>query len=114
MAGRGGGAGRLAWLLPAWWLAPEAFSAFSPAGLRYVALQVLAAALGLLLFFRLQLRSEPVTLSFVGYAIALMAVLSSAALLGERLPLQLLPAGLLIAAGFWLIQRQPAVQEARP
>jgi drug/metabolite transporter (DMT)-like permease len=68
-------------------------------------LQVLAAAAGLTLFFQLQLRSEPVTMSFVGYVIALTAVLSGALLLGERLPLQLLPAALLIALGFWLIQR---------
>jgi drug/metabolite transporter (DMT)-like permease len=97
--------GAFAWLLPAWVLAPSGFNAISTDGTVFLALQVLAAAAGLTLFFQLQLRSEPVTMSFVGYVIALTAVLSGALLLGERLPLQLLPAALLIALGFWLIQR---------
>lgn len=100
-----------AWLLPSWALAPSAFNALSPDGTAILALQVLVAAAGLGLFFQLQLRSEPVTMSFVGYVIALTAVVSGALLFGERLPLKLLPAALLIAAGYWLVQRTAAPRQ---
>jgi len=104
--------GAFGWLLPAWALAPEPFSSLGEDGLIYLAFQVLAAAIGLSLFFQLQLRSEPVTMSFVGYVIALAAALSSALLLNERLPLQLMPAALLIGTGFWLVQRAPSTIQA--
>jgi len=48
-------------------------------------------------------------MSFVGYAIVLAAVVAGALLLGERLPVQLLPAALLIGLGFWLVQRTPSI-----
>ena len=104
--------GAVAWLLPAWAMAPARFSAVSGDGALFLGLQVLAAAGGLWLFFQLQLRSEPVTMSFVGYVIALTAVLTGALLLDERLPPQLLPAALLIGSGFWLIQRSAVVVKA--
>ncbi|MFG6433067.1 DMT family transporter [Roseateles sp. LYH14W] len=104
--GAAAASGAFAWLLPAWLLAPASFSAVTGPGLTYLFLQVLMAAIGLTLFFQLQLRSEPVTMSFVGYVIALTAVLSSTLLLGEHLPPQLLPAAALIGSGFWLIQRK--------
>jgi drug/metabolite transporter (DMT)-like permease len=49
-------------------------------------------------------------MSFVGYAMALSAVLVGALFLGERLPWQLAPAAALIAAGFWWMQRRVALQ----
>jgi drug/metabolite transporter (DMT)-like permease len=97
--------GAFAWLLPLWALGPAASSGVPASGLPYLLAQVAVAALAATLFFQLQRRADAVTMSFVGYALALTAVLSGALLLDEQLPWQLLPAAALIAAGFWLIQR---------
>lgn len=101
--------GASAWLFPAWMVAPAALNALGREGFIYLACQVLAATVGLTMFFKLQMLSEPVTMSFVGYVIALAAVVTGALLLGERLPVQLLPATLLIGLGFWLVQRAPSI-----
>ncbi|MBC7991174.1 MAG: DMT family transporter [Luteimonas sp.] len=96
-------------LLPVWIWSPGAYASFDAAGWPFLAAQVAASTVGAVLFFHLQRRAEPVLMSFLGYAMALTAVLAGAFLLGERLTWQLLPAGLLIMAGFWLLQR-PAAQ----
>lgn len=100
--------GAVALLLPAWTLGPAAASGVGAAGLPYLFAQVVAGASALVLLFRLQRRADPVTMSFLGYVLALTAVLLGTALLGERLPWQLAPAAALIVGGFWLIQRTPA------
>jgi drug/metabolite transporter (DMT)-like permease len=106
--------GAFTFLLPVWVWGPMGLSAVSLAGLPYLAVQTFSAATGAVLFFELQSRAEPVTMSFVGYAIALTAVLAGALVLDETLPAQLLPAAALIVAGFWLIQRQPAQPLSTP
>lgn len=92
-------------LAPLWWAAPPGVAGLDAAGLPYLLAQVVVGTLAVLLFFRLQQRAEPVTMSFVGYALALAGVLFGALLLDEALPWQLAPAAALIAAGFWLVQR---------
>jgi drug/metabolite transporter (DMT)-like permease len=102
-------AGAAALLLPAW-LATGA-PAVPPAAWPWVAAQMAAAPLAMLLFFRLQQRADAMTMSFIGYAMALCAALLGTLLLGERLPWQLLPALVLIVTGFvWMQQagRTPA------
>jgi drug/metabolite transporter (DMT)-like permease len=94
-------------LLPVWLLGPASASALSPAGLPYLAAQVANAVLAVVLFFQLQRRADPVTMSFIGYVLAITAVLLSTLLLGENLPWQLLPSALLIVIGFRLIQANP-------
>jgi drug/metabolite transporter (DMT)-like permease len=44
------------------------------------------------------------TMSFIGYAMALSAALLGTVTLGERLPWQLAPAMVLITSGFWWMQ----------
>ncbi len=100
--------GAAAWLLPAWSALPEADRAIPLAGLPWLTLQVVAAAAAQVLFFALMRRVEPVTMSVVGYVMAIVAALIGAGLLGERLPWQFGPAALLIAFGVWLLLRTPA------
>jgi drug/metabolite transporter (DMT)-like permease len=97
--------GAFAVLLPVWILSPPSSSSVALSGLPYLSAQAAAGALAAVLFFRLQRRADTVTMSFVGYALALTAVLAGTLLLNEDLPWQLLPAGALIVAGFWLLQR---------
>ena len=107
--------GAFSLLVPVWWLGPSSWTALAGTGLPYLALQSVAAAAGAVLFFQLQRRADPVAMSFVGYAIAITGVLLGAALLGEHLPWQLLPAAVLIVSGFWLLQsRRPALPAPRP
>jgi drug/metabolite transporter (DMT)-like permease len=95
-------------LLPLWlWREAGAFQ-WSTAGLPYLGAQVLAAGTGAVLFFKLQREAEPVTMSFVGYVMALTAVLVGAVVLGETLPWQLLPCSALIAGALALILKSPA------
>lgn len=94
-------------LLPVWTLSPASASGVDVAGLPYLAAQVVVGAVAAVLFFQLQRRADPVTMSFIGYVLALTAVLLGALILGERLPWQIAPGAALILAGFWLIQRNP-------
>lgn len=100
--------GAAAWLLPAWAALPEAERVVPAAGLPWLGLQVVAAAAAQVLFFALMRRVEPVTMSVVGYVMAIVAALIGAGLLGERLPWQFAPAALLIAFGVWLLLHTPA------
>lgn len=102
-------------LLPAWALGSEPGSAWTGAGAPYLAAQVANAALAAVLFFQLQRRADPVTMSFIGYVIALTGALLGALLLGERLPWQLAPAAGLILGGFAIIQATPPhARDPRP
>jgi len=74
-----------------------------------VALQMLIQIGGYLLYFALQRRAEPVTFSFLGYAMTLTGVLAGAILFGERLPWQIAPAVFLIALGFALVLRSRTI-----
>ncbi|MED5620218.1 DMT family transporter [Ideonella sp. BN130291] len=96
-------AGAAAMLLPAW--VATGAPAVPAAAWPYTAAQMAAAPLAMLLFFRLQQRADAMTMSFIGYAMALCAALLGTLLLGERLPWQLLPAVVLIGTGFWWMQR---------
>lgn len=96
-------AGAAALLLPAW--TATGARAVPPEAWPYVAAQMAAAPLAMLLYFRLQQRADAMTMSFIGYAMALCAALLGTLLLGERLPWQLAPAAALIVAGFWWMQR---------
>lgn len=100
--------GAAAWLLPAWAALPDAERVVPAAGLPWLGLQVVAAAAAQVLFFALMRRVEPVTMSVVGYVMAIVAALIGAGLLGERLPWQFAPAALLIAFGVWLLLHTPA------
>lgn len=106
-------AGAAAFLLPVWMAtgAPAVPAAAWP----FVSAQMVAAPLAMLLFFRLQQRADAMTMSFIGYAMALCATLLCTLLLDERLPWQLLPAMVLIVTGFWWMQRTArAPDSARP
>jgi drug/metabolite transporter (DMT)-like permease len=63
---------------------------------------------GYLLFFTLQRRAEPVTLSFVGYVSMSTGMAIAALGFGERLPAIVWPALALIVGSMWLLQRSPA------
>ena len=96
-------AGAAALLLPAW--VASGAPAVPAAAWPFVAAQMAAAPLAMLLFFRLQQRADAMTMSFIGYAMALCASLLGTLMLGERLPWQLLPALVLIVTGFWWTQQ---------
>lgn len=100
--------GASAWLVPAWGLAPGAVAGFDPAGIAYLVAQGVAVVLASLLYFTLQRRADALTMSFIGFFIAITAAVLGAVWLGESLPWQLAPAALLIAAGMVLLQRHPA------
>jgi drug/metabolite transporter (DMT)-like permease len=106
--------GAFVWLLPVWMASSPEASSLSPAGVPYLLAQVAAGSLGVMLFFALQRRTDAVTMSFVGYMLALTAVLLGALVLGETLPWQLAPAAALIFSGFWLIRRHPAGTKPPP
>ena len=104
--------GAFLWSLLAWLMAPATYSDLAWEGMPYLLVQIPMAALSAALFFLLQTRTEPVTMSFVGYVITLTAEIAGALVLDERLPLQLLPAAALIGIGFWLIQQAaPTVKQ---
>ena len=103
--------GAAALLLPAW--AVTGAPAVPAAAWPWVAAQMAAAPLAMLLFFRQQ-RADAMTMSFIGYAMALCAALLGTLLLGERLPWQLLPAAALIVTGFWWMQRTAPPPAAAP
>lgn len=96
-------AGAAALLLPAW--AATGAPAVPAAAWPCVAAQMTAAPVAMLLFFKLQKRADAMTMSFIGYAMALCASLIGTLVLGEVLPWQLLPALVLIVTGFWWMQR---------
>lgn len=99
--------GAFALLLPMWLWREAASTTMPSPALPFLAAQVGAAAVGALLFFALQRAAEPVTMSFVGYVMALTAIVVGAVAMGEQLPWQLVPAGALIGTAFWLIARTP-------
>lgn len=96
-------------LLPVWLATVDTGSGLADAGAPYIGWQILATVLGSLFYFRLQRQADPVTMSFIGYAMAATAVLNGTWLLGETLPWELGPAAALIALGFWLIHKNPAL-----
>lgn len=100
--------GAFAWLLPVWFLTSEGMARLSAPAWPYLAFQSIATVVGSMLYFRLQRRADAVTMSFIGYMMALTAVIVGVGFLGEDLPLALLPAVLLIAWGIKLIHRHPA------
>ena len=99
--------GGCALLLPVWAWTEGAARWPSAQVLPFLLAQVVAASLGSALFFALQRAAEPVTMSFVGYVMALTAVVVGVAAMNEPLAWQLLPASALIAAAFALILRPP-------
>ena len=105
--------GAAAVLLPLWALSPAAPFSATGDGLPFVAAQTAAGTLAALLFFRLQPRTDAVTMSLLGYVLALTALLLGAWWLGETLPPRMLPATALIVTGFWLIRRHAPRSVAR-
>ena len=69
------------------------------------ALQAVAMIAAYLLFFTLQRRAEPVTVSFVGYVSMTTGMVVAAVGFGEALPDAVWPALALIAVSMWLIKR---------
>lgn len=100
--------GGCALLLPVWAWREGAALSFSAQSAPFLLAQIVAASLGSALFFALQRVAEPVTMSFVGYVMALTAVVVGIGAMNEPLPWELLPASALIAAAFALILRSPA------
>ena len=76
------------------------------------ALQAAAMIAAYLLFFTLQRRAEPVTVSFVGYVSMSTGMAVAAFGFGEALPGAAWPALALIAASMWLIKRSAAPANA--
>ena len=58
--------GAFLWLLPAWLVAPATYSDLAWEGMPYLLVLIPMGALAAALFFLLQTRTEPVTMSFVG------------------------------------------------
>ena len=69
------------------------------------ALQAVAMMAGYLLFFALQRKAEPVTVSFVGYVSMTTGIAVAAIGFGEHLPAIVWPALALIVGSMWLIKR---------
>jgi drug/metabolite transporter (DMT)-like permease len=101
-------------LLPVWIWREGAQISLGHGAAPLLLAQVVAASLGSALFFALQRAAEPVTMSFVGYVMALTAVVVGIAVMNEPLPWELMPASALIAAAFALIVRSPPQPAANP
>jgi drug/metabolite transporter (DMT)-like permease len=69
------------------------------------AFQTIAMIAAYLLFFALQRKAEPVTVSFVGYVSMATGIAVAALGFGEHLPAIVWPALALIAGSMWLIRR---------
>jgi drug/metabolite transporter (DMT)-like permease len=106
--------GGCALLLPVWVWREGAQISLSQGAAPLLLAQVVAASLGSALFFALQRAAEPVTMSFVGYVLALTAVSVGIAVMNEPLPWEFLPASVLIASAFALIVRSPPQPATRP
>jgi len=106
--------GGCALLLPVWIWREGAQISLGQGAAPLLLAQVVAASLGSALFFALQRAAEPVTMSFVGYVMALTAVVVGIAVMNEPLPWELMPASALIAAAFALIVRSPPQPAAKP
>lgn len=76
--------------------------------LLWPAAQAVAMMGGYLLFFALQRKAEPVTMSFVGYVSMTTGIAVGAVGFGERLPMLVWPAFALIAGSMWLLKRSAA------
>jgi drug/metabolite transporter (DMT)-like permease len=86
----------------------------SAEALVWPAAQAGAMMAGYLLFFTLQRRAEPVTLSFVGYVSMSTGMAVAALGFGERLPAIVWPALALIVGSMWLLQGAGAAARTPP